>query len=289
MNKCFFKTCSSIKNQKGMTLMEVMVVLMILSVISILTTNTLSEAIRNKGRIQKNIQRNASVRDALKIMERDIARAFNHRDLSVELIEAINRDRQQKATGPQVPGGVTPDDTPPPPVEPDDSGQIKLLKVPTYQKVTHFVGTNDSVHFTNLNNVRMMQDSQESDQQEVGYFLKDCRILGSEKATSKCLWRRATPYLDNDTTKGGDETVILENIVDFKLRYIGGNKTDWVQTWRSNQLGDADTQFTFPEAVEITLSTQNPDIKDNDKAGKVTMTIVAPVRFTNNIEKEVTP
>jgi hypothetical protein len=118
---------------------------------------------------------------------------------------------------------------------------------------------------------------------EVGYSLKSCKSLTGEQASSQCLWRRTTSWVDEDVTKGGDEVVLLENISEFKLRYIGKGKDDWVGDWRTDNGGDAATKGHFPTAVEISMTAQRKDPKTG-KDRKYSMQIVAQIRFPNNEE-----
>ena len=67
---------------------------------------------------------------------------------------------------------------------------------------------------------------------EVGYSVKDCNNLTTNKA-SKCLFRRIQNIIDQDVKTGGNEIVMLENVTEFKLRYTGETKQDWVTDWNS--------------------------------------------------------
>ena len=59
----------------------------------------------------------------------------------------------------------TPSDLPP--IEPFEERQYVIL--------THFIGDEDEMHFTSLNNVNLMAGAQESDQMEVSYYVENCR------------------------------------------------------------------------------------------------------------------
>ena len=83
------------------------------------------------------------------------------------------------------------------------------------------------MNFVTMNNGRTNTASVQADFIEVGYSLKDCKNLSTQK-TSRCLHRRVQSVLDDDVTTGGNEIVMLENVSEFKLRYIGANKQDWV-------------------------------------------------------------
>ncbi|RYZ80813.1 MAG: general secretion pathway protein GspJ, partial [Proteobacteria bacterium] len=134
-----------------------------------------------------------------------------------------------------------------------------------------------------MNNARMVRNMKQADFLEVGYSLESCKRLTGDQASSQCLFRRSSSWVDEDVTKGGDRVVLLENVSEFKLRYIGKGKDDWVSDWRTDTGGDASTKNNYPAAVEISLSVQRKDPK-TAKMKKYSMQIVAPVRFPNNEE-----
>ena len=151
--------------------------------------------------------------------------------------------------------------------------------------MTNFVGETESVYFTTTTNQRTIKDSQESDLAKVGYFTKTCSSMGPNKGagTSTCLFRSVTPYLDDEVTKGGTETMLVDHVEEFKLRYLGPEQEDYVSAWKTDQNGTEQTRDVFPYAVEITLTLLNKNDK-KDKA--VTGTILAPINFPNNKPKK---
>ncbi|NJM10486.1 MAG: hypothetical protein HC883_06480 [Bdellovibrionaceae bacterium] len=80
--------------------------------------------------------------------------------------------------------------------------------------------------------------------------------------------------------------MLLENVTEFKLRYLGPGKDDeWVDTWiTSDKSGDDTTKNKFPYAVEITLAVKDTGSGANDKV--LRMTAVAAVRNPNNKKQE---
>jgi hypothetical protein len=146
---------------------------------------------------------------------------------------------------------------------------------------TQFIGTQDSLAFTTLSNVRVTEDAPISSQAEIGYRTKSCRRRTTQESASKCLWRRISNYIHDDITKEGTETVLLENVAEFKLRYIGPGKTvDWVDAWSSGEGGDDVSRNKFPYAVEITIELKDPNPDAKDKT--LRMTTVAAIRNPNN-------
>ncbi len=265
------------KNAKGFTLIEVVVSVAILAVLSIYTARSLQRAIKTKAKIQKEIERTSVVRDAMKVIERDINMAFNYRDINVDLYNAAGAQRQSAGPSASASASRSPG-APPAPVIPQ--AQPSPFK-PKQQKIfTQFFGGNKELSFTTLSNVRTQADAQTSDQAVIGYTVKDCANRVDKRHHSQCLWRRVNTILTDDITKGGDETVLLENVTRFELRYLGPERiTEWVKDWSTGTKGDDITRGKFPYAVEITIEAQNKDIEGEKP---VSMTWVASLRFPNN-------
>lgn len=284
-------------NSKGFTLLEVVIAVTILAVLSFYTAQSIQSAVRSKAKVQGDIERTSTLRDAARILEKDIQTAFNYRDPNIELYNKAGKEREarskQTQTGSQ-PGTPNPDPNAtgsgaagtanPGPSNQNQNNQPLPPFEPRPQVIlTHLIGTEDSLHFTSLNNVRTQQGSVESDQMEVGYFLRNCRNRVNPDISSECLIRRTSPIIDDDVTEGGKEIALLENVTRFELRYLDYQENgEWLKNWRSDDGGDAVTQKHFPLAVEITLETQIPKSRTGREQKATAMTIVAEIRNPNN-------
>lgn len=280
--------------KNGFTLLEILIAMTILGFLSIFTAQSINRALSSRAKIQSTVDRNTMVRDALRVMSRDIQLAFNYHDPAIEVHNKAHEERvrlaqeEEKKAGKGGKGGGDKGDMPsgdnPPPVKRSEKLKREFKKK-TQRVIGQFIGTNNSLHFTTLSHTRTLRDAKESDQAEVGYFLRDCTDRMNKKWRSQCLWRRESVIIDDDVTQGGTETVLLENIERFALRYLGpGFEEEWTTDWISHKdVNDVRKQNKFPYAVEITVSVRNPNI-DNDKS--LSMTMVAPLRFPNNPMKE---
>ncbi len=288
------------KNQKGFTLLEVIIAITLLAFISIYTSQSIQKGLQDKVKIQKAMEKDTTLRDALNVISNDIHLAFNYRDINIELFNLAQKERKKRATtqkgkkDPNNPGadsGANPGSSPPPPETPVDPANPESDEQKKYAPkkeivVTQFIGEKEKLNFTALGNARAIADSPYSDQCEVGYELKDCKQRIDKTKTSKCLWRRVSPLIDDKIEEGGKESVLLENVTKLKFRYLGpGNEEEWQDKWITDTRGDEKTKDKFPYAVEVSIEilNQNPDAQ-KDKA--LSMTIVSPLAFPNNIEKE---
>lgn len=273
-----------IRQDSGFTLVEIMVALVILGGLSLLTTQAIKNGSNSREKFNREVSADAEVRDTLRVMERDINLAFHHRDIFTEMLNQIDRERAQAGQAGQPGAGVS---TALDPTAQTASG-IQTAQRKTPKNPTFFVGDAQSLNFTSVSNVRMQRDIQESEQAEIGYSLKSCKSRGGGKpggrqasATSQCLVRRLSPIIDNNFTAGGNEVILLEHVLEFKLRYFGPKRDDWVETWQNGEGSNSDaiSKENFPYAVEISLTVHDTT---NPKAKKISMMLVAPVRFPNN-------
>lgn len=270
------------KRNSGFTMIELMITITILGTLTLLTAQAIQQAVKSKTKLQDQIDDVSRMRDALRLLERDINLAYHYRDVEKELEDLM---KKKSSGAPATPsGGAVPvgGGFPGPRTNESPQNPAERREVPRRDPQTHFVGNNESLNFVTMNNARTVRNSKQADFVEVGYALRDCKSLREGGGSTKCLWRRSSPYVDLDVTKGGDEVALLENISEFKLRYIGKGKQDWANDWRTDEQGDATTKGKFPQAVEISLTV---DKKVNGRSKKYSMQLIVPIHFPNNPEE----
>jgi prepilin-type N-terminal cleavage/methylation domain-containing protein len=290
-----------LSNNTGLTLIEILIAMAIMAALTLSTSSSLRNSTRIKKNLKNKIDRQAKFRSALRLIDRDIKLAFNHRDITFEIYSDIKKREKeilaqntgnQTGTGQSADGGSGGDGS-----GSGDSGQsgaagqqqaqqntanLTLLNLDKYQREipdpTQFYGEKNEIHFTNTNSIRVSAKDLNSKQQEVGYYVKNCRNRLNPELSYNCLWRRVNPIIDDRVEEGGKEFVILENVKVFKLRYFGAPKEDWVPLWFSGPRGDADTKDKFPEAVEVSIA-----YEENGKVEEAVM--ISHISFPNNPEK----
>lgn len=270
--------------QAGFTLMELVIVMGLLAFLTINIAVNVNNAFKARARIQIKLEDFSQMRDSLKILERDFNLAFHYRDIEEEFREALTKAQTPAGTatapgtgGPVPPGFQQPPATPAVATDPREIERKQNRIDPT----THFVGAEDKVDFVTSNTGRMSHGEAKADFAEVGYALKSCRRPGAEKS-SNCLVRRESPLVEGKVTEGGTETVLLEDVSEFRLRYFGQGKQDWNTDWNS-EANEAATRNAYPQAIEISLGIERGE---SGKTRKVSMQIVAGVRFPNNAPKQ---
>jgi prepilin-type N-terminal cleavage/methylation domain-containing protein len=273
-------------SSRGFTLLELMIVLVIMATLSVLSSQSIQQAIKSKIKLQRQIDEVSRIRDALRVIERDVNLAFHYTDLESELREANKRRIQAllvgSGTSTTKPGDPNPQ-TDPRPIYQNLLNQLNQTPESRGDPTTHFVGKDNEMHFATLNAARLAESNLQADFIKVGYGLQSCQRPGKGGSSSNCLVRRTSNIVEGDITKTEEDTVLLTDVSEFKLRYLGKGKQDWVSDWDTAQ-GDAVTKGRFPDAVEISLAVEKG--ADNEKKKKVSMQIVAPIRFSNNTARD---
>ncbi len=267
-----------LKNESGLTLIELMISIMIMAGLSLLIAQAINSGVRSKKKIEVMLEKETLYADVIKIIEQDINRAWHYRDFHFEIVKAAkearakaknkNKNKNNNGNPNQAPAIV--------------SGPGEELKAPV--KLTHFEGTKDTLNFTALSNYRIRKNSQESQQAEVGYFTKSCKRNKEDRDGSLCLFRRISPYIDEDITRGGTETVLLHDIDSISFRYFGEGRDEWLDRWSTKERAEPHSKDKFPIAVEVTLKINKEN--KTKKVPPIVRTLVASVRFPNNAKPE---
>lgn len=291
-------TNNNTNNNKGMTLIEIVIGMGIFAFITIFTSSTVQNIMQYKRNTDNRLEAEGIVRSALRIMVKDFERAYNYKDINIQLYNLAQKQRIEEAkekarTNPSPPAnggssGSTAGSTNPNPATPSAPGAQAVdyeKNFPLKEEIilTHFKGETDTVSFTSLNNIETNNNVPESDQAEISYNLQECKSPYGDKGTSNCLIRTSSNYIDDELEEGGIKTIFLENIEKFQLRYLGtehdieSKKLEWVKKWDSEE-GDEEIRNKFPGAVEITLEVAP---FEKNKKYKIAMTMIASVWGSN--------
>lgn len=238
----------------------------ILGGIAVIASQAIKNGVNTKKKLDARLRVESMVFDALRVISTDIERAFHYQFALYEIDRAAVAAQKPE----QQPGQ-------PPQPNPND---------PTAQqppaRLTNMIGKDSSLHFTTLNHYRTTANSQESNQIEVGYYIENCKSRVTRKE-SRCLWRRSSNIIDDDVTRGGDATPVIENISEFKLEYLSEdiNVKEWKSEWVTDRNGNTNTRNIFPAMIKITIAIEN---KDDKSIPKFKQTIIASVRTPNNVD-----
>ena len=252
---------SFLQNQKGLTLLEVLVASTILLFITVYTYESLRGGLTYKKKLEDKTETAYLLKVAARTLSEDVRKSFNHQDISYELYQRV-----------KVPG---------------------LLKEGPPAVLTHFQGDKNSLHFTTSNHTRTLAHSLTSNLAEVSYYIKECSYRGLQDLRGPCLWRRVSPFLDEDVTQGeGEASVLLEGVAGFELQYMdrvqGGGELRWEEQWESHKKDPGQFLSYFPHAVKIDLSIYK-NLREADPEQTLQTSLVVPLNFPNNVKKYVPP
>lgn len=104
--------------------------------------------------------------------------------------------------------------------------------------------------FTAFSHVKTLADANESDQEELSYFVEDDPDRPGEKA----LMRRAQSRIDDDPTDGGTEEVLARGVTELEFEFYDAKEDRWDDAWDSTSL---DTKDRLPMFVKLTLKVKN--------------------------------
>ncbi len=112
---------------------------------------------------------------------------------------------------------------------------------------TFFVGTDDyeggypadQMDFTSFSHVQRSSQARESDQMEVGYYLR------KDYEGASFLMKREKNRIDLNPMYGGKSYELCEDIMGLDFRYL--DEGTWLESW------DSRVSKKMPEAVEITM------------------------------------
>jgi hypothetical protein len=267
-----------------------MIVLIIMASLTVMTTQSIQQALKSKAKILQQVDDSSQVRDSLRVFERDVNLAFHYSDYELEMRELIKKKRTAQASSTTVPGASTTTTVPGSnkglynPNDPSDP--LNQKDENRADPVTQWIGKESELYFATMNSSRVREGEQQADFIKVAYLLKSCKSLGESNSrssgSSSCLIRRTSPIVEGDITLGGQDVVLLQDVTEFKLRYYGKGKQDWVSDWDS-KAGDAITKGRFPDAVEVSLSVEKGNTEPKKK---ISMQLVVPLRFANNISRD---
>lgn len=291
--------------QKGFTLLELLLAISLMAVLSITTTQMLRKTTTQTKKLTDGLDHINHLRSTVNIIKKDVAKAINYRDLNLFLYNEAQEERaaRRKKNIEEWIKEYNKKNNPNPAVTEqtlNDAQREEMLKVvgpvpPTTEELkkevifTHFVGDSEKVYFTSTSGVRFRSTDKISDLLEVGYFLRTCKSRKIKDYESKCLWRSVSYNIDDDVTKGGKESVLIENIRSAEFKYLSFQDTnvakdsvDWVEFWDSRNDSDTRTGGKFPAAVSIELEIEIPNKKNKRKPRIERLTGTFEIDFANN-------
>ncbi len=210
------------RRQQGFTLIEIMIAVAILAIISLLLWQSSAVMMNAKSRYELEDSRFHEVFMALSRMADDLSMAFLYQ--SVDHLGGYKNTEAQR--------------------------EIRFVASES--------NSQKSLNFATFSHIRYLKNSHESEQAEVGYFLR-----ASEETGTMNLIKRVQAPPDRNAEEGGVEYVLLEGIKDIKYQFYDMNRKEWRPAWDSASL---DYGKKLPRAVEITITIDDPVVEDETRS-----------------------
>lgn len=119
------------------------------------------------------------------------------------------------------------------------------------QNKTVFIGKSSSqgmrLDFTSFSHFKIRSDANESDQNELSYYVDTHPDDGSRKA----LFRREQARIDDEPEEGGSSKVMAEDVVDIEFEFFDPIDKEWENEWDSTGM---DFRGKLPLFVKIQMT-----------------------------------
>ncbi len=136
---------------------------------------------------------------------------------------------------------------------------------------TGFLGERDKLSFSAFGYVPRVEDSKQSDQQEITYFIGD-----DPKTRTRSIIRRQQADLDENFEEGGREQTLLTDVISLELAYWDIQSESWQEKWDAESSA---TQGRLPPRVRIKLTVKMDDGSEQTFMSQSRIQITTPLSF----------
>lgn len=265
-------------NKKGLTLLEVLIALVLFTFISISLIRMTNKTTQYREKITRNIQDTKYSRNILQMIRKDIRNTFYTKDMNALAHNTFLKKENQKEANPDAEErSQTTSRSRQRRSEQQEEKQAKLdafnreVEPYLYRKVIFsggIAGKTNSLHIVSLSNIYTGENSKNSDQNIIIYYLKPCknREDKKEETSSSCLWRKFSPVTQQNliNLKDYDEFVLLEKVNKFQISYYNESSNEWLKEWNTTSYVRGSilprlsyTKTFLPSAIHIELEFEN--------------------------------
>ncbi|MEO1480514.1 MAG: type II secretion system protein GspJ [Myxococcota bacterium] len=118
-------------------------------------------------------------------------------------------------------------------------------------------GSNYRLDYTSFGHFKTRADANESDQNELSYFVD----ADPDSKKGKALFRRNSPRIDDEPDEGGTEQVLARGVKKFAMEFYDDVADRWIDEWDTR---DADFRDRLPMFVRFNLTVENPAGKEEE-------------------------
>lgn len=147
-------------------------------------------------------------------------------------------------------------------------------KGPRYLIRVKHMEPGDRVDFTSFAHMKMVEDANESDQSEIGYFMEQ----DPDKRDQYNLMRREQKRIDNEPGWGGKKQVLAADVKAFHVQVYDELEKEWVNEWDTSQV----EQFErIPKILALTLTILDENGKEVTFYTKTQIMLEKPLDFNS--------
>jgi len=130
------------------------------------------------------------------------------------------------------------------------------------------------IDFTSFSRRRLYRDAHESDQNELSYFI----ARHPEERDQRVLVRREQRRIDDQPDRGGQLTILVEDVREFQLEYLDPQTLDWVDTWDAAPNGGQANRLPYQVRIRLEV----PGIVDPRRTERYSTRAVVPITWALN-------
>ncbi len=131
-------------------------------------------------------------------------------------------------------------------------------------------GAGMRLDFTSFSHDKHVKDANESDQNELGYWVGRDR----EDSNKSVLIRREQARIDDEPDEGGTENVIAEGVTELSFEFYDARQDRWDEEWDTTR---ADYRGRLPKYVRIEMKIKDPNGKEETFVTKTRVFLQQPI------------
>jgi general secretion pathway protein J len=139
-------------------------------------------------------------------------------------------------------------------------------------------GMGQRLNFTSFSHHKMRADANESDQNELSYF-----VANDKKGTGTALMRREAHRIDEEPEEGGVERVLAQHVTDLEFTFYDPKNDRWEDSWDTTH---SDYRGRLPMFVGIHMKVKTPQGKEESFYTKTRVFLTKTLRIVGSGARE---
>lgn len=133
-------------------------------------------------------------------------------------------------------------------------------------------GSSFRLDFTSFGHFKTQADANESDQNELSYFVD----TDPEDSGRKALFRRSSARIDDEADEGGFEQILARRVLGFEMEFYDDKDDRWIDEWDTR---DSEFRDRLPLFVRLQLKIESPFGEEEEFVTKSRVVLRDRIRF----------